>query len=230
MQLLKKIIRNILLGIIAGIVILVITMMLNGKYNFLGYNEARHFTTHFSHNTGYFKDSACEKITIKTLKTNLFNDSMYSLNYGDSCAMLVWIIKQSQDVSFSSSVDIGQEALQPGIQGVFYTYPNSRVKIGSGLFLHNFKNISVKFGNCTDIRNIIKNDRCQYYYLEAGSIYLTSDGNSNYDISLGLYKYLDVNFMVYTTNNKLYIFLLYSLYKTRIDPDELLRIINFPTK
>ncbi len=229
MQQLKKIIRNTLLAIISVFALFMVILMLNGKYNFLGYSEVSRFSVYFPHKAGFFKNSVREEIIIKSLKTNIFNDSMYSINYGDSCNILLWIIRQNQNVSMRTTTDTIQKILKSAdFAGVFYTYPDSKLTIKSKLFLHDFKDIFVSFDNCKEVQNIVNNSTCQYYYLKPGVIYLTPNGNKNYDIELGLNTHSDANFMVYTMNNKLYIFLLYYPYKIKISPNALLGIINLP--
>lgn len=226
MNKLKKIIRYSLFGVLSCVIIFIIIVSLIAV--FLGYDKVHRFIPD-PYKITCLKHSTIKKINIESLyKDKLFADSIYLLKYGDSCKIAVWIIEQNQNVSLNNSIDTNQKILKPDdLIGDFYTYPDSKLTLESKMFLHDFKNIAVYFNDCDNIQNIINNKNCIYYHLKLGEIYLASDGRNYYDIKLDLSNYSDADFMIYVANNKLYIFLLYSPFKIKINPGELLSIINF---
>lgn len=225
MQTVKKIIRNILLGVISIIALLILKGMI--EVHFIGYRDVDDFIPHTQYQD-YFKKPAIEKISIKSLYKNIFKDTIYIFNYTDSCKILVWIMKQDNNAYFSNVMDTNQKEFKPEQLVGNIQIQEPSIGLDSKVYPHDFKNTALHFYYCKDIQLLINTKNCQYYHLKAGTIYITSDDHSYYDtyVSLNYSSYSD--FMVYITNNKFYIFALYSCYKRDIAPDALKNIINLP--
>jgi hypothetical protein len=222
MQIFKKIIRYILLGIIGLFIIFIIA--LNVSAHVFGYHKVDAFFSNVHYPIGYFKKSAFEEITIESLYTNRFNDSIFILKYANSFEIALWVIKQNDDATFTNIIDTNQNRL---IADHFFSKVEfSHLTIEVEAFKHDFKDVTVHFYNCRDIEPIINNKTCQFYNLKAGAIYLTTNYNSYYDIYMGLNNSKYSDFMIFTANNRLCLLVLYPINSSYISPDALKEIIN----
>lgn len=227
MQKTRKIIQYVLLGMAGSFVIFVIvTSIIAHVY---GLRKVDAFFPHTHYPIAYLDKNALQKITIESVYKNKFNDSVYILQYADSFKITLWIITEDSNVYFTTNnIDTVQQRTMAEDYVSYERLFLYALTLKRKAFSHDLKNIVICFDNCKGIQHLINNRNCQYYYLKAGAIYLKSDGNSYYDIYLGLNNSTYSNFMVYTVNNKLYIFTLYTTKNAKIGSDALQRITNLP--
>jgi hypothetical protein len=222
----KKILRYTILLIIIFFIIFIVTG--NILAHIYGYQKEDSFLPKVHYPIRYFKKLALEKITIESLHKNRFNDSLYVLQYADSFKIALWIIKQNKNVFFKTGADTNQERLTAEDYAAYDRLYVSSITLKCKASIHDLENVSIHFYNCKDIHPLIDGKSYQYYYLKAGAIYLTSNGNNYYDTYLGLNNSNYSNFMVFFMNSKLYIVVLFSKNHEDVSSDELKKIINFP--
>jgi len=217
--------------IVAGFAFVILVVIGNIISHYFTYHEVDDLLLRSKYNMYYFKKTAVEKISVKTLYKDVFKDSIYILRYTDSCKIVVLIIGKNNDAYFGKNIDTFQVELKAE-QVVGYTAMSlGDIELDLKTFPYEFKSILIHFNTyCKNIQPLITNDYCQYYHLKAGRVYFSSDDHSYYDFYLGLNNSNYSDFMAFTMNHKLYVVALYSTQGKDISPDALLNIMNVPVK
>ena len=107
MDLIKKVIKYLLLGVLGIIIYIIISLIISDK--FIGFKESKEFPK-----IGLlfpFKDSVASKLWIESFYKNYFNDSIYVLNYKNNFHIYLLIIESFKNHDMSDFIELNNQKL-----------------------------------------------------------------------------------------------------------------------
>jgi hypothetical protein len=225
----KKIIRYILLGVFIWFIVFIISSIILAR--FFVFKKVDAFLPNVHYPIKYLKRDAYSKTRIMQFYTSKFGDSVYIFNYADSFNVAIWIIEQNAQIYLMDKVDTNQIKFDQ--ENFFFPYERlflPGISIRRRLFKHYLNNISVRFSNCKSIQQINNNIICHSFHLKAGAIYLILGDDNYYDAFIGLNNYRFSDFMISHLKDKLYLVAIYSPNnRYDITPGALNNIVNIPS-
>jgi len=168
-------------------------------------------------------DSVVNQSKVSSIYKDYYNDTICILNYRDKNQLLIWNIKQYNDVKLSQIIDTCKLELDQELRTRYVNVSESFVSLTIRNKLNTIEDkILINFNSNGKYKKI-KHKKFLYFYLNCNKISFIVN-KDYYDLKININPGSD--FMICKSNGNFYIVLLYTLNGTYVNSDDLYKMIN----